>query len=59
MQQAHAELKHFAEFDYLIVNKEFDLALHQLQAIVMAERLKKNIQIQRERKLLSFLLATG
>ena len=59
MQQAHAELNHFAEFDYLIVNKEFDVALHELQAIVMAERLKKNIQIQRERKLLSFLLATG
>jgi guanylate kinase len=59
MQQARSELKHFDEFDYLIVNKEFELALEQLKAIVIAERLKKDIQMQRERKLLSFLLATG
>jgi guanylate kinase len=59
MQQARAELKHFDEFDYLIVNKEFELALEQLKSIVIAERLKKDVQMQRERKLLSFLLATG
>jgi guanylate kinase len=59
MQQARAELRHFDEFDYLIVNKEFELALQQLKSIVIAERLKKDIQMQRERKLLSFLLATG
>jgi len=59
MHQAQAELNHFDEFDYLIVNKEFDIALEQLKAIVIAERLKKDIQIVRERKLLSFLLASG
>jgi guanylate kinase len=59
MQQARAELRHFDEFDYLIVNKEFELALQQLKSIVIAERLKKGIQMQRELKLLSFLLATG
>lgn len=59
MHQAQAELTHYEEFDYLIVNKEFDIALEQLKSIVIAERLKKDIQVVRERKLLSFLLATG
>jgi guanylate kinase len=59
MQQAQAELTHYDEFDYLVVNKEFDVALEQLKAIVTAERLKKDIQVQRESKLLSFLLTTG
>lgn len=59
MKQAQDELRHFDEFDYLIVNEEFDNALAQLRSIVIAERLKKDIQMIRERKLLSFLLTTG
>lgn len=59
MQQARDELAHYEEFDYLIVNEEFEVALSQLRAIVTAERLKKDIQIKRQRKLLSFLLANG
>lgn len=59
MRQAQAELEHFEEFDYLIVNEEFEVALSQLKSIVTAERLKKDIQVVRQRKLLSFLLASG
>ena len=59
MKQAQDELGHYNEFDYLIVNKEFDTALEQLKAIVVAERLKKDVQVIRERKLLSFLLTSG
>ncbi len=59
MQQARDELAHYEEFDYLIVNEEFEVALSQLRSIVTAERLKKDIQIKRQRKLLSFLLANG
>ena len=59
MKQAQEELSHYNEFDYLIVNKEFDTALEQLKAIVIAERLKKDVQVIRESKLLSFLLASG
>ena len=59
MQQARDELAHFEEFDYLIVNEEFEVALAQLRSIVTAERLKRNIQVRRLRKLLSFLLANG
>ena len=57
MQQSQHELEHYQEFDYLIVNQDFNVALTQLQAIVTAERLKKDIQIVKQSKLLSFLLA--
>jgi guanylate kinase len=59
MQQAQTELEHYQEFDYLIVNEEFDLALSHLKSIVTAERLTRKIQMIRQRKLLSFLLASG
>lgn len=58
MQQAQDELSHFKEFDYLIVNDDFEKAASELQAIVMALRLKTEIQIKRQSKLLSFLLAS-
>ena len=58
MQRAQAELSHFSEFDYLIVNEDFDKASSELQAIVMANRLAMRRQIIEQRKLLSFLLAS-
>lgn len=59
MKQAQDELEHYDEFDYLIVNEEFDLALNQLKSIVTAERLKRARQVIKQRKLLSFLLTNG
>ncbi|WP_456445816.1 guanylate kinase [Thiolapillus sp.] len=40
MRDARSELSHYAEYDYLVVNDDFDLALDELQCIVRAERLK-------------------
>lgn len=39
MAQAVAEMTHYAEYDYLIVNDDFDLALLDLKTIIRAERL--------------------
>ena len=39
MQQAQDEMRHYAEFDYLIVNDDFDRAAKELEAIVVADRL--------------------
>jgi guanylate kinase len=58
MQQAQDELSHFAEFDYLIVNDDFAKAAMELQAIVIANRLRMVRQKSLQRKLLSFLLAS-
>ncbi len=39
MRDAVTEISHYQEFDYLIVNDDFDLALNQLHAIVTVARL--------------------
>lgn len=58
MLRAQDELSHFAEFDYLIVNDDFEKAAHELQAIVTAHRLRVARQTQEQQKLLSFLLSS-
>jgi guanylate kinase len=39
MDAAHAEMTHYAEYDYLIVNDTFEHALDDLQSVVLARRL--------------------
>lgn len=58
MQRAQDELSHFSEFDYLIVNEDFEKASLELLAIVLANRLRMKRQQVEQRKLLSFLLAS-
>lgn len=56
MQRARDELSHYPEFDYLIVNDEFDKAYEELKSIVTAYRLRMAQQTHKQGKLLSFLL---
>ena len=39
MRDAVSEISHYQEFDYMVVNDDFDVALNQLSAIVSASRL--------------------
>lgn len=57
MAQAVAEMDHYAEYDYLIVNDDFNLALSDLKTIIRAERLRLGRQKQRHDALISKLLA--
>lgn len=57
MTQAVAEIMHYAEYDYLIVNDDFDLALSDLKTIIRAERLRSRRQLLRHDALISKLLA--
>ena len=57
MAQAVAEMSHYAEYDYLIVNDDFDTALSDLKNIIRAERLRMSRQKQRHGALISKLLA--
>jgi guanylate kinase len=43
MSSAEEEISHSAEFDYVIINKDFDEAKRDLQAIIRVERLKRRI----------------
>lgn len=54
---ARGEMQHATEFDYLIVNDDFDVALADLTAIVRAVRLSMRIQAPRQARLLAALLA--
>lgn len=44
MAQARSECSHYKEFDYIIVNDDFDQALIDLQTIVNNQRLKQSQQ---------------
>ena len=58
MAQARDELSHFDEYDYLVVNDQFETALAELAAVVTAERLRLTRQQRRHATMLSELLAT-
>lgn len=57
MRDAKAEMSHFAEFDYLLINDQFELALQELQAIIVARRLRGAVQGKRYATKLASLLA--
>ncbi len=48
---AGSEIAHAPEFDYVIINEEFDLALAQISAIVAASRLRYAAQAARHHAL--------
>lgn len=53
---AREEMSHFAEFDYLIVNENFDAAAAELRSIFVAHRLRLSAQRERNAQLLAHLL---
>lgn len=56
MSSAQTELSHYAEFDYLVLNDNFDHALDDLKAIIRSQRLLKERQVSVHHELLSMLL---
>ncbi|ARB91905.2 guanylate kinase [Legionella longbeachae] len=58
MKKAQDELSHYSEFNYLIVNDNFERAAMELGAIVLANRLRIERQINKQAKLLSFLMSS-
>lgn len=45
MQLAQAEMSHYQEFDYLIINEDFDVALVDLTAIIRSQHLRREQQL--------------
>ncbi len=56
MSEAVSEMSHYNEFDYVIVNDDFQVALSELKSILIAERLKQVVQAERHQGLISQLL---
>jgi len=56
MEKAQCECSHFQEFDYIIINDDFDQALMDLTTIVNNQRLKRNQQVTKHKVLLDELI---
>ncbi|MCK5479748.1 MAG: guanylate kinase [Gammaproteobacteria bacterium] len=57
MRDAVGEMSHYSEYDYLVINDEFQLACDELAAIIRGNRLRIEGQMSRHVDLLSSLLA--
>ncbi len=57
MRDAVSEMSHYDEFDYVLVNDDFDSALAELRCLVQAERLRLSAQLARRQALIDELLA--
>lgn len=42
LQEAHAELKEYEIYDYILINDQLEMAVCDLQAIIRAERLRRH-----------------
>jgi len=58
-QQAMSEMSHFPEYEYLLVNDDFAVALEGLRAIVLASRLKTKLGRARLSPMVASLLASS
>ncbi|GAB6197216.1 guanylate kinase [Lysobacter xanthus] len=57
LQAAREEMSHYGEFDFLIVNEDFETAVAEMCAIFTASRLRRDRQVARHSRLITALLA--
>jgi guanylate kinase len=55
LRAAREELAHVEEFDYVIINQSFDVAVADLVSIVRSQRLRMTTQLERNRDLINRL----
>lgn len=56
LSKAQEEMSHYVEYDYLVINDQFNVALAELRAVIEASRLRILNQIKRHEGLLQSLL---
>ena len=54
---AREEMSHYGEFDYVVVNEDFEVAVAEMCSIFTASRLRREAQAQRHAALIEGLLA--
>lgn len=57
MSEAKSEMSHYNEYEYLLINDDFDATLQELQAVFSAQRLKLTPQQQKHATMLAGLLS--
>ncbi len=53
MNKASHEISHYTEYDYVVVNDNFDEACEDLVAVIRSQRVKTSVQAQRFAKLIA------
>ncbi len=56
MRDALAEMSHYGEYDYLVINDDFELALTEMKAVIAAQRLRIARQSEANSEMLKQLL---
>ncbi len=56
MADAQSEISHYHEFDYIVINNVFDIALHELHSIFSAGRLTQANQYKKHSRLIQSLI---
>ena len=59
MRDARAEISHWDEFEYLVINDDFDMALDDLRSIIHSGNPVRSGQDERARQILADFLETG
>lgn len=57
MSQAVGEMSHYGEYNYLIINDDFDTALDELASVFLSRRLVQDRQAEKHQDLLQGLLS--
>jgi len=57
MNEAVAEMSHFHEYDYVVINDNFEVALSELKSIFQTERLRIGRQSERYKDMIENLLS--
>ena len=59
MAQARSEISRHNEFEYVVINDDFEQAIVDLEAIIRAEKLRLQVQSARHARLITSLLHSG
>ena len=57
MNEAVSEMSHFHEYDYVVINDNFEVALGELKSIFQTERLRVGSQSERHKDMITNLLS--
>ena len=57
MEESIEEISHYVEYQYVVINDDFDTALKDLETIIASQRLALSAQVDRNPKLISSLLS--
>ena len=57
MRDAREEMSHYGEYDFIIVNDDFNQALEELRSVILGQRFRQSDQRERLQHQLAALLA--